>query len=415
MAFSAGLHPRSSGTSGSADSITPGAARPTLPREDAHPQYHEPSLPVSPGAVLATAPGREAWVDTHSSKRPEDGLRISDGGDSKTRPLAAPAVVRTGDRARAILHVYVPSSSSAGPSSMASRAAVRGRDATALRAFGTVNTFVSPDSPARAVTHDGGPRQYTSGPHAPLSPAGKRIQDRVSSHQPAIDRGTPGRAHIGVPPASNLQSVDNDNDDTGARLSRRAKSMSSQHTTGAPARASLAEQAAVAGAPARVSLADQAAVAGAPARASLAEQAVVASAAGWLDHCRTTSYAMQAFERRNAGPRVSGDRDAVAHHRGTAAHHWSASSTSPSERTDNLASRRSPALQPRLAPRRDGRGTSGTGPDPGAVSEPIVRVRIGQITVHAATHAAPRPAPTRPKPSVMSLADYLRSRSEARS
>jgi hypothetical protein len=74
------------------------------------------------------------------------------------------------------------------------------------------------------------------------------------------------------------------------------------------------------------------------------------------------------------------------------------------------------ALQPRTTPRRDtGRGSSGPAPKADDASEPLVRVRIGQITVHAASPPPPARAPARPKQPILSLSDYLRSREEARS
>jgi DNA-directed RNA polymerase II subunit RPB1 len=76
---------------------------------------------------------------------------------------------------------------------------------------------------------------------------------------------------------------------------------------------------------------------------------------------------------------------------------------------------RPPVLQPR-APRLPdaGRRPEHAGQRQDTTSEPIVRVRIGQVTVHA---APPPPAPTaaRPRQPILSLSQYLRNREEARS
>jgi hypothetical protein len=86
----------------------------------------------------------------------------------------------------------------------------------------------------------------------------------------------------------------------------------------------------------------------------------------------------------------------------------------PSVRTRNAPARRAPAIEPRMTFRRDARpgpGEAAQGQD--SASESTIRVRIGQITVHAASPQ--QRAPARPQPSTLSLSEYLRRREEASS
>jgi hypothetical protein len=87
----------------------------------------------------------------------------------------------------------------------------------------------------------------------------------------------------------------------------------------------------------------------------------------------------------------------------------------PSAQIRKARSQQPRALQPRTTRNDNQTGSRGPSLESDAASEPVVRIRIGQITVHAASPPTPPPASARPKPSILSLSDYLRSREEARS